>query len=122
MRTRLAEGEMPALDHIIIPARDRWASARFLAGILGVQAGPQWGPFVPVRTGNGVTLDFMDSHDIRIRPQHCAFLVSDAEFDNGLARVRAAGVGFFAEPSGSGQGTINRLYGGRGFYFHDPDG
>ena len=44
------------LNHTIIWAKDKWASARFLAHILGVEAGPQWARFVPVRVG-GVTLD-----------------------------------------------------------------
>ena len=44
------------LNHTIIWAKDKWASARFLAHILGVEAGLQWARFVPVRVG-GVTLD-----------------------------------------------------------------
>ena len=56
---------MPALNHIIIPAKDKDASATFLAEILGVQPQPQWGPFRPVQTSNGVTLDFVDSKDVR---------------------------------------------------------
>ena len=44
------------LNHTIIWAKDKLASARFLAYILGVEAGPQWARFVPVRVG-GVTLD-----------------------------------------------------------------
>jgi hypothetical protein len=35
------------VNHMIIPARDKWASAQFLAGILGVVVSPQWGPFAP---------------------------------------------------------------------------
>jgi hypothetical protein len=46
------------LNHTIIPARDKWESAKFLADILNLEAGPEWGHFVPVRTSNGVTLDF----------------------------------------------------------------
>ena len=49
------------LNHTIIPAKDKWASAKFLADILNLEAGPEWGHFVPVKTGNGVTLDFSDS-------------------------------------------------------------
>src|SRR5689334_23368960 len=67
------------LNHTIIPAKDKWASAKFLADILNLEAGPEWGHFVPVRTGNGVTLDFSNSEGFR--PQHYAFLVSEAEFD-----------------------------------------
>ena len=76
------------LNHTIIPARDKWTSAKFLADILNLEAGPEWGHFVPVCTGNGVTLDYSDSLDFR--PQHYAFLVSEAEFDAALSRIRAA--------------------------------
>ena len=60
------------LNHTIIPARDRWESAKFLADILNLEAGPEWGHFAPVRTSNGVTLDFAEREDFR--PQHYAFL------------------------------------------------
>jgi catechol 2,3-dioxygenase-like lactoylglutathione lyase family enzyme len=108
------------LNHIIVHAKDRWASARFLAGILGLEAGPEWGPFVPVRMSNGVTLDFADAKDFR--PQHCAFLVSEAEFDAALSRIKSAGIEFCASFQGLGRGEINHLYGGRGVYFDDPNG
>lgn len=108
------------LNHMIIPAKDKRASARFLADILGLAVGPDWGHFVPLNTGNGVTLDFAEADEIR--PMHCAFLVSEVEFDAALQRVRQAGVTFCANFDDSGRGEINHLYGGRGFYFHDPDG
>ena len=108
------------LNHTIIPARDRWASAKFLADILNVEAGPEWGHFVPIRTANGVTLDFADREDFR--PQHYAFLVSEAEFDAALARIRAGGVRHYATPRRERPGEINHLYGGRGVYFEDPNG
>ena len=109
-----------ALDHTIVAAKDRWQSARFLADILGLAAGPEWARFVPVRTGNGVTLDFVDSPDVRSR--HFAFLISEAEFDASLARIKAAGVAYHAEHDGSGAGEITRHYGGRGVYFNGPEG
>lgn len=108
------------LNHTIIPARDKWASAKFLADILDLEAGPQWGHFVPVKTGNGVTLDFSDAEGFR--PQHYAFLVSEAEFDAALGRIRAQGVKHYANFRRERPGEINHLYGGRGVYFDDPDG
>jgi catechol 2,3-dioxygenase-like lactoylglutathione lyase family enzyme len=108
------------LNHIIVYVRDKWASAEFLAGILGSKAGPLWARFVPVRTANGVTIDFADSPNIRV--QHCAFLVGEAEFDAALVRIKSSGAKFYAEFDGSGPGEINRLYGGRGVYFNDADG
>jgi catechol 2,3-dioxygenase-like lactoylglutathione lyase family enzyme len=108
------------LNHLIVPATDKWASARFLAVILGREPEPQWAHFVPVRLDNGVTIDFSDATDIH--PQHLAFLVGEADFDAALARIKASGIEFHAEFDGSGRGEINRLYGGRGVYFNDPDG
>lgn len=111
---------MPALNHIIVPAKDKDASAAFLADILGVEAGPQWGPFRPVQTSNGVTLDFVDSSDVRT--QHYAFLVDDAEFDAGFAKLKARGLTYFADPHQEHPGEINHHWDGRGVYFEDPNG
>jgi catechol 2,3-dioxygenase-like lactoylglutathione lyase family enzyme len=108
------------LNHMIIPVHDKWASARFLAEIVGLEAGPEWSHFVQVRVSNGVTLDYRDTADFR--PQHYAFLVSDAEFDAALARIRSAGITYFADFRRELPGEINRLYGGRGIYFDDPNG
>jgi catechol 2,3-dioxygenase-like lactoylglutathione lyase family enzyme len=108
------------LNHTIVPAADKWASAKFLAAILGLEAGPEWGPFVPLRLANGVTLDFADSASLR--PQHYAFLLGEAEFDAALARLESAGAAFYASFDRSGRGEINHLYGGRGVYFDDPNG
>ena len=111
---------MAALNHIIVPARDKHVSAKFLADILGVQPEAPWGHFVPVRTSNGVALDFIDSKDVRT--QHYAFLVDDAEFDAGFTRIKNRGIPYYARPDKSGPGEINRYWGGRGVYFEDPDG
>lgn len=108
------------LDHIIVPARDKRRSAGFLAGILGIEASPEWGPFVPLEVSNHITLDFMDSKDFR--QQHCAFRVDDAEFDGVLARIRESGTGWYADPGRRRSHAINRRFGGRGVYFDDPDG
>jgi catechol 2,3-dioxygenase-like lactoylglutathione lyase family enzyme len=43
-------------------------------------------------------------------------------FDAALARIKDSGCRFYAEFDGTGRGQINRLYGGRGVYFNDPDG
>jgi len=94
------------LNHTIIWAKDKWASARFLADILGVEAGPQWARFVPVRVG-GVTLDFADSPERH--HQHYAFLVGEEEFDAAFARMRAAGVKYYTDHDRSGAGGINHF-------------
>jgi catechol 2,3-dioxygenase-like lactoylglutathione lyase family enzyme len=111
---------MPALNHIIIPAKDKDVSATFLANILGVEVRPQWGPFRPVQTSNGVTLDFVDSKDVRT--QHYAFLVDEDEFDGAFERLKKSGAAYFANHDRSGPGEINHYWGGRGVYFDDPNG
>ena len=108
------------LNHTIIPAKDKDASARFLAGILGVAVEPQWGPFVPVVVDNDVTLDFADADEVHAH--HYAFIVSDDAFDAIFGRVKGAGLTYWADPHHHHRDEINHNDGGRGFYFDDPDG
>lgn len=110
------------LNHTIVAARDKTGAAEFLAGILGLEVGAQFGPFLPVATGNGVTLDFMDSDAEQIAPQHYAFLVSEDEFDAIFGRIQAAAIPYFADPGHRQLGRINHRDGGRGAYFADPNG
>ncbi|GHB46410.1 hypothetical protein GCM10010377_41610 [Streptomyces viridiviolaceus] len=110
------------LDHAAVLARDRRLSAEFLATILGLEVGAPFGPFLPVDLGNGVTLDYYEMRDEPIQSQHYAFLVPDEQFDAMIARLEAVGVTYFADPSHTEPGRINRLFGGRGAYFDDPDG
>ena len=46
----------------------------------------------------------------------------DREFDASFARVKDAGLAYFAGPHREGPGEINHHWGGRGVYFEDPDG
>jgi catechol 2,3-dioxygenase-like lactoylglutathione lyase family enzyme len=108
------------LNHTIVRATDSHASARFLADIVGLAVGADVGHFVPVQLANGATLDYMNS--ARVAPQHYAFLISDDEFDAAFARIRDAGLPYFADPGFQQPGEINTRWGGRGIYFHDPDG
>ncbi|MGP4001214.1 VOC family protein [Streptomyces sp. 8N706] len=120
------ETELPAaavqLNHTAIYARDRHLSAEFIAAILGLKVGAPFGPFLPVDLGNGVTLDYYEKSDEPIQSQHYAFLVPDAQFDAMIARLEAVGVTYYADPSHTEPRQINRLFGGRGAYFDDPDG
>lgn len=108
------------LNHTIVHASDRTKSAEFLAHILGLEVGGQVGPFVPVRLGNGVTLDFATSDSITV--QHYAFLVGDDEFDAAFGRITAEGVPYWAYPGHQLPNQVNDRLGGRGVYFDDPDG
>jgi catechol 2,3-dioxygenase-like lactoylglutathione lyase family enzyme len=108
------------LNHTIVAATDKQASAEFVAGILGIPVGDPWGPFRPVPVSNGVVLEYLDSADVH--PQHYAFLIDDDDFDAVFGRIRAAHIPYFADPFLHQPGAINHKYGGRGVYFHDPDG
>jgi catechol 2,3-dioxygenase-like lactoylglutathione lyase family enzyme len=108
------------LNHTIVAARDRHASAAFLAEMLGVGAPTAFGPFAVVRLGNDVSLDFMDEEDVV--PRHYAFLVGEEEFDRTLGLIRARGLAHWADPFGRRPGEINTDDGGRGVYWRDPDG
>jgi catechol 2,3-dioxygenase-like lactoylglutathione lyase family enzyme len=108
------------LNHTIVAARDRHASAAFLAEVLGLAPPTPFGPFMVVETANGVSLDFADT-DGDVTSQHYAFLVSEAEFDEILGRIRQRDLPYWADPGRHRQGEINRNDGGRGVYFPDPD-
>ncbi|MFD8145938.1 VOC family protein [Streptomyces sp. NPDC059708] len=110
------------LNHTIVHSRDNRESATFLAHILGLEVGPEWGPFIPVETGNGVTLDFAAVPVESITPQHYAFLISEEEFDSAFEKIRAGGIEYFADPHRKHPGEINHNDGGRGVYFLDPVG
>ncbi|WP_433547441.1 VOC family protein [Streptomyces sp. CA-294286] len=114
---------MPArLDHTIVHSRDRFASARFLTELMGAPDPKPFGPFASVLLENGVTLDYVDADSDRIVSQHFAFLVSDAEFDEILARIQERSIPYWADPYHSTPQQINHEHKGRGFYFSDPDG
>ena len=111
------------LDHTIVPARDKDASAEFFAGIFGLTA-KAGGYFTQVRVNEHLTLDFSDDLDEgeEIASHHYAFHVSDAEYEAILARVKARGLAYGSEPDEPANGRVNRRRGGRGFYFEDPAG
>jgi catechol 2,3-dioxygenase-like lactoylglutathione lyase family enzyme len=109
------------LNHTIVAAHDRYESAGFLAGLLGLEVGDPWGPFLPVTLSNGVSLDFA-STDQDIASQHYAFLVSDDEFDEIFERVQRAEITYYADPTLALVNEINHNHHGRGFYFLDPAG
>lgn len=109
------------LNHTIVSARDRKASALFLSGILGLEPPLLFGPFAVVTVGDDLTLDFMDASD-DIRPQHYAFLVSETEFDQIFARIEEHRLPYWADPGRKKRDQINHWDDGRGVYFNDPDG
>jgi catechol 2,3-dioxygenase-like lactoylglutathione lyase family enzyme len=117
------------LDHTIVPAKDKVASAQFFAEIFGLTV--KLGYFAQVQINESLTFDFADepkssdepgSKAGRIQSHHYAFHVSDAEFDAIFGRVKAMDLSYGSSPFDHTDGKIYRRRGGRGFYFEDPNG
>ena len=108
------------LNHTIVPARDKQASAEFFARIFGLQADEKHGHFAPVRVNDTLTLLF--DEDSSFESHHLAFHVSDAEFDQIFQRVRDARLAYGSAPWSLEDGKLNDWNGGRGVYFKDPNG
>lgn len=110
------------LDHTIVPSRSRDASAKRLASLLGVPCGPaKLGPFFAVYVNDGFTLDFIET-DEDFPIYHFAFRVDEAEFDETLGRLKAAGIAYRSNVRGPVDMRINTDYGGRMIYWNEPDG
>jgi len=108
------------VNHIVIPAKDKRATAELLAYILGLEVEGCVGEFVRIRGDNGLTLDFSESN--ACWAFQCAFLVNDAEFDAALSRINSGAIHFYAEFDRTGFGDINWRDGCRCIYFDDPNG
>jgi catechol 2,3-dioxygenase-like lactoylglutathione lyase family enzyme len=108
------------LDHTIVPAHDKLASAKFFARIFGLMPPRASGHFAAVRVNDTLTLDFDDRDTFA--PHHYAFHISDQEFDAIFTRVQAEGIAYGSDPWSLDNGKINTRRGGRGFYFRDPNG
>lgn len=114
---------MPALDHLLIPAKDRVAAARLIATLLDVPWAEQggFGPFSTVYVNAELTIDF-DQWPEPVPKQHYCFRVTEPEFDAVLDRIRAAGLDYRSQPHGQPDHQVNHAFGGRLVYWSEPDG
>lgn len=114
------------LDHTIVPAKDKVASAEFFAEIFGLKVKP--GYFAQVQINESLTFDFADEPELWSGPgrasssHHYAFHVSEAEYEAIFGRVKAKGIPYGSGPDNHTDGKIYTRRGGRGFYFEDPNG
>ena len=108
------------LDHTIVPARDKEASAKFLARILGLTYEGGASHFAPLKINDTLTLDF--DNDEAFESHHYAFKVDERAFDGIFARVKEEGIRYGSGPYALEDMQINHRGGGRGFYFRDPNG
>lgn len=118
------------LNHTVVPARDKVASAKFFARIFGLAFDESAaGYFAPVRVNDALTLDFADNRSWTdsadgdsVAIHHYAFKVSEDEFDAIFARIQKEGIRHGSQPDSRSDMKINHRGGGRGVYFDDPDG
>jgi catechol 2,3-dioxygenase-like lactoylglutathione lyase family enzyme len=108
------------LNHTIVPARDKVASAKFFARIFGLRYEATESHFAPVQVNESLTLDFDDR--ARFESHHYAFKVSEEDFDAIFGRIQAEGIPYGSGPYSLENQEINHWGGGRGVYFRDPNG
>ena len=84
------------LNHTIVPAHDKEASARLFARIFGLSYYGPVGHFAPVKVNETFTMDFDDGDSFD--SHHYAFHVSDEEFDSIFGRIKAEGLAFGSGP------------------------
>jgi catechol 2,3-dioxygenase-like lactoylglutathione lyase family enzyme len=117
------------LDHTIVPAKDKMASAGFFAEIFGLTVKP--GYFAQVQVNESLTLDFADEPEPWGGPgfdprtgqsHHYAFHVSEPEFEAIFGRVQAKRLPYGSGPDRHSDGKLYSRRGGRGLYFEDPYG
>ena len=89
------------LDHTIVPAKDKVASAEFFAEIFGLKVKPGQGHFAQVQVNESLTFDFADEPEAWGGPgfdprtgksHHYAFHISEPEFEAIFSRVKAKGL------------------------------
>lgn len=108
------------LNHTIVPAHDKVASAQFFAQIFGLRYEGPVSHFAPVQVNDSLTMDFDNRGTFE--HHHYAFHVSDDEFDRIFGRIQAAGLTYGSGPRSLDDMQINTRRGGRGVYFLDPNG
>ena len=84
-------------NHTLVHAKDTWAAAREVAGVLGLAEPTSYGPFAVLQFDNGATLDFIED-TAEIKAQHYAFLVGEDDFDAIWARIKEQDRQFWADP------------------------
>jgi hypothetical protein len=108
------------LDHFIVSARDKRASAKLLAELLGVPwAETGAGPFSPVFINDGLTLDFFET-DEPFPIEHYCFRVGKKDFDAVLGRIKAAGIEYRSTVRGPVDMQVSAELGN--VYWNEPEG
>jgi hypothetical protein len=108
-------------NHLIIFAKDKQASALFLAELFDLPEPETAGFFTTVRFSNNVTFQYAE-FAAAFTIQHYAFLVPESTFDTILNKIRERKIECWADPRKQLPNEFNTNHGGRGLYFLDPSG
>src|SRR4029453_3461799 len=87
---RTGGGFMVELNHTIVWCKDQKRSSAFLAEMLGLPAPTRFGHFDVITLANGISMDFVNRPGA-FTPAHYAFLITEAEFDAVLERIKEQG-------------------------------
>src|SRR5882757_3265547 len=85
------------LDHTIVPAHDKVASAKFFAKIFALTYDGPLGPFAPVQINETLTFDFDDRRQ-GFEMHHCAFHVGEEEFEAIFGGIMEAALVYGSQP------------------------
>ena len=119
------------LNHLIVPVKDKLASAQLFAEIFGLTVKPSEGRFAQVPVDEHLTIDFADDEHTRgilhfvpeqLESHHYAFHVTDEEFDGIFGRVKAKGLAYGSGPTKDTDGRVADRRGGRAVYFRELNG
>ena len=119
------------LNHLIVPAKDKAASAQLFAEIFGLQVKASEGRFAQVPIDEQLTIDFADDERTQsflhfvpenLESHHYAFHVTDEEFDAIFKRVKAKGLAYGSGPTTDTDGQVRDRRGGRALYFRELNG
>ncbi len=107
------------IDHILLPAHDNEASARFFAYIMGVEYKGPDRHFAPVQVSETFNVAFITAPPV---PSHLGFHISEADFAGILSRLQAAGVLYGNDPREPANMQTDHPFGGHGLFFLDANG
>ena len=119
------------LNHLIVPVKDKVASAQLFADIFGLGVKLSQSRFAQVPLDEHLTIDFADDEHTRgilrfvpekLESHHYAFHVTDEEFDGIFVRVKAKGLAYGSGPTNDTDSRIADRRGGRAFYFRELNG
>ena len=109
------------IDHFTLPARDNDASAEFLAAVFGLSyGGLDHRGFAELAISETFTLIY-----VPIEPEnkiHLAFHVDEAAVEKVKTNLKKLGVDYGSDPRDPYNGRDDHPFGGKGIFFHDPNG